>query len=262
VGLSVFMTRAQIRQAILARMGWSTDDQNLSADVVTKVNEFIRQAALVAYDRCKWLQAQREYELVTGIGQIAYNYPATDINGAALATGAGGIVQVTRYDDSSQQYQTLTRAVLRLETRINPTLGGSDLTAKYATPRRYMPSKQLVIDPAPDKAYTLRVLCESNPDISAGSNPDGNVSVVDAESVIIYATALLKDDDGDKQTAANLALNPDEKNTLFGKRISRLRAAENSAPVFQPGRAAQLRRRFRNQLTRIERFGRDRFLDS
>lgn len=257
-----YLSRQAIRQMVLARMGWSTDDQNLSAGVVNQVNEFIRQANTKVLDLCEWEPNLHEATFVTGIAQRAYNYPTLDVDGITFVSGPTSVIQVSRFDPNGQQYIDLTRSRIGLEAAIDESLQGSDLTNKLDKPLRYELRKQLLLHPVPDQAYTIRVLSTDNPDIASGANPDANISVVDAEAIAIYATALCKREDGDLQSAMSMALAPGAKmwDTEFGAHVLAIKRAMSSAAVMKPGRNEWLRRRYRNRLTYVERYGRDRWM--
>lgn len=255
-----YLTRQAIRQMVLARMGWTTDDANLAAQVVNQVNEFIRQANTVVIDLCQWQTDLYECTFQTGIAQSLYNYPSQDVKGTPVTTGPQGVIEIARFDTDGNLYRELTRQRIRLWATIDESLSGSDVTNQLDKPLIYELRQQIKLWPVPDQVYTMRVLCTQDPDISAGTNPDGNVSVVDAEAIAIYATALCKREDGDSQAADQLALGPQLERTEFGRHIASIRRSLSSLQPVRLGRNDWIRRRYRQRLTYTERYGRDRWL--
>lgn len=256
-----YLNRAAIRQMVLARMGWSTDDQNLSAQVVNQINEFIRQGCTATLDISQWQPSTVEATFITGIDQQKYNYPTQDVDGNIIVTGPQCILEVARFDTDGQAYVMLRRRRIPISLAIDESLSGTDVINKLAKPLIYELRSQLLLWPIPDQAYTIRCLVTQDPDISSGANPDANVSVVDAEAIAIYATALCKREDGDLPTANSMALGADPSKTEWGRHVIAIRRAMSSLPLMQPGRNDELRRRYRNRATYLERYGRDRWLD-
>lgn len=220
--MEVYASRKEIRRRLQARLGNTTNDAQAPL-VMEQYNEFIRSAAMEVYTRCSWAAAQRESFADVGIDQRFINYPDN-------ATG-GNIIQVAVWDAGSNRYRTLRRARILIHKDDEPVVeeGEPASIAGRGMPTQYEPKKQIEIWPRPDQAYQIKIDHTVNPDLA----DDNDVSVVDAESIILWSMADAFDFQGDTALAQ-------VQRAKFDKRIGQLRAWAHTEEVFTRGRLGRL----------------------
>jgi hypothetical protein len=220
--MEVFTSRKEIRRRLQARLGNTTNDTQAPLNQ-EQYNEFIRSAAMEVYSRCSWATAQRESYDSIGIDQRFINYPDG-------ATGSN-IIQMAVWDASANRYRPLRRARILIHKDDEPLVatGEPASIAGRGIPTQYEPKTQIEIWPRPDQAYQVKFDHTVNPDFAS----DEAVSVVDAECIILWATADAFDFQGDN-TLAQVS------RAKFEKRLGQLRAWSHTNEVFTRGRLGRL----------------------
>lgn len=215
--METYQTREEIRRRLQARLGYvSNDDQ--ASQVMVQHNEFIRSACQEVFTRCQWVKTQRETRVQIGVAQRFVNMPAN--------TTAGNILQVSIWNAPAQLYHVLRRAVIRQQLDNEPTeaAGGTDAEATRHMPQLYEPKTQIELWPLPDIAYELKIDHTVSPDLL----DDADVTIVDAEAVILWAIADSYDFQGDL-TLAKIA------RQKFEARIAKLKALQHTGESFRRG---------------------------
>lgn len=220
--MEVYASRKEIRRRILARQGNQTSDAQAPL-VLEQYNEFIRSAAMEVYTRCSWASSQRESVAEIGIDQRFVNYPTN-------ATG-GNIIQVAVWDAAASRYRMLRRSRIRIHQDDEPAVETGEPTSVSGRgmPTQYEPKAQIELWPRPDQAYRLKIDHTVNPNIEK----DEDVSVVDAECIILWAMADAFDFQGDTALAQ-------VQRAKFEKRIGQLRAWAHTEETFTRGRLGRL----------------------
>ncbi len=188
--MEIFVSRQEIRRRVLARLGNVTNGAQAPL-VNEQYNEFIRSAAEAVAMRCPWQQSMRETFVSVGIDQRLINYPAQ--------TGPGNIQAIGLWDEGSQTYTQLRRGKIPVVLDDEPlvALGEPDSIPGRAQPERYELRSQIEIWPRPDQAYQLKIDHTIHPQMA----DDNDVSVVDAECIILWAMADAYDFQGDAALA-------------------------------------------------------------
>lgn len=236
--MEVYLARGEIRRRVLARMGTVTNDTQ-SAMHFEKLNEEIRSAAQHVYAECHWASALREHEFTIGVDQRFVNYPT----GAT----AGSIRSVAIWDDASHCFYALMRRWIDV-THDNDQLeremldadaaGDTDLVASLsaldesqrARPVYWQGKQQIELWPSADAHYHGKIDYVVTPDL----NSDDDVSVVDAELIILWALAEMYDWQGDDAQS-------EKQLRKFTNRLNRLKAWQNSGESFQRGQGQRER---------------------
>jgi hypothetical protein len=213
-----FASRLEIRRRILARMGKTTNGSQ-AAQTTEQYNEVIRAAAEAVYMRCPWAQSQREATESVGIDQRFVNYPEN--------SGPGNIIAIGVWMADEQRYRPLRRGRIPVELDDEPLVEeGGDVAAEHrATPSLYEVKAQIEVWPRPDQEYRLKIDYTVHPDLDA----DADVSVVDAECIVLWAMADLFEFEGD-QGLATIQRNK------FQDRINLLIANQHPLQTIRRGR--------------------------
>lgn len=220
--MEVYVSRKEIRRRVMARMGFTTSD-NQAPLTQDQTNEWIRAAALEVYSKCAWASAQRETFLEIGIDQRLVNYPAS--------TTAGNIIQVGVWDEAERRYQPLRRSRIQVSQDDEPLveIGEPDSVAGRGRPAVFHPKTQIELWPRADQAYQLKIDHTISPNLEA----DGDVSVVDAEAIILWVLGDALEFQGEGAAA-------DKKRKQFDRRIGELRAWAHTEETFRRGRLGRL----------------------
>lgn len=219
--MEIFASRLEIRRRLQARMGVVTGTAQAPL-VQDQLNEFIRAAALEVYTVCQWARAQLEARVTVGIDQRFVDYPANATGGNIIAIGVW---------DSSSRYLQLRRARIQVQLDDEPLVdeGEPASVSGRGQPQLYEPKTQIEIWPRPDQTYELKIDYTQNPELAT----DATVSVVDAESIILWALADAYDFQGDLELAK-------VARDKYRHRIGQLRAWASTAEVFKRGRLHRL----------------------
>ncbi len=215
--MEIFLTREEIRRRLQARLGHVTGDGQAPL-IQTAFNEYIRAAALEVYTRCQWIRSQRESFISIGIDQRLFNYPAN--------TGPENILSIGLWDEAAQQYRTLRRTPIQVKLDDEPlvAIGGDTSAAGRGMPVMYECRTQIETYPRADIAYDLKIDHTVNPEFAT----DADVSVVDAEAILLWAQADAFDFQGDERLA-------DIARGKFEARIDKLIRWQSNMPTLRRG---------------------------
>lgn len=188
--MELFLNRKEIRRRVLARLGFTTNDSQAPLNL-DQLNEFIRAAAEAVYLRCPWAQSLRETRVSIGIDQRVLNYPDH--------TGPGNIQAIGLWLPEEKRYAQLRRGRIPVTLDDDPLvdIGEPDSVAGRGRPELYELKEQIELWRRPDQAYELKL----DHTISPNFANDSDVSVVDAESMILLAMADAYDFQGDERLA-------------------------------------------------------------
>lgn len=216
--MELYLNRREIRRRMLARLGNTTNDSQAPL-VMDQFNEFIRAAVQAVYTRCPWSHALRETRVDIGIDQRFVNYPSM--------AGAGNIQAIALWDATAQRYCNLQRGRIPLEADDDPVvdLGEPDSIAGRAAPTVYELKTQIELWPRADQAYELKIDHTISPDLAG----DDDVSVVDAEAVILWAMADAYDFQGDDRLSQ-------VARRKYEERIQALIGSQHPLPTIRRGR--------------------------
>lgn len=243
-------TRAEIRNRVLLRAGFTTGSSGVSSAVEAQVNELIREAALEVYEEHPWARHVHLARVSLSEGTALYAYPTADVDAATITVGPEGVLEAALWDAEGERYKELRRSQIPLADIPDATLlSGDDLTEKYDEPLRYETGRQLRFDPVPDADYTVMLRVVNSPDIGAGGSADSNVSAVDAELIVLRTLAGMLAS-RDPERAARYE-------SKFGKRVAMLRSNQNPGLLLQFG--ADRRGVARELIEREYRYGREPF---
>lgn len=188
--MQIALSRKECRRRMLARLGHTTSDAQAPL-VLDQFNEWIRAACDEVYTRCEWVRTLRESVLAVGIDQRVVNYPAN--------CGPENIHQIGLWDADADRYLPLRRGIIPVEVDDDPLVieGEPASVPGRGTPTMYQAKQQIEVWPRPDKAYELKVDHTINP----GFASDEQLSIVDAELIILWAMADAFDFQGDADLA-------------------------------------------------------------
>lgn len=220
--MELYLNRREIRRRIQARMGHVTNDSQ-APQVMEQFNEFIRSAAYEVYRRCPWSATQQETTVSVGIDQRFINYPTN--------VGPGEIVSIGVWLETEQAYRQLRRGRITVAMDDEPLveIGEPTSAAGRGTPSVYETKAQIEIWRRPDQAYRLKIDHTVSPNLES----DEQVSVVDAEAIIMWAIADAYDFQGDERLATIAR-------QKFDTRISSLIGEQNPATTIKRGRYDRL----------------------
>lgn len=188
--MQLALNRREIRRRMQARLGNTTSDAQAPL-VMDQYNEFIRAACEEVYTRSVWVHTLTETTATVSIDQRFLNYPSN--------CGPENIQQIGLWDESAQRYFPLRRGRIPVEMDDEPLVeaGEPDSIAGRGKPCLYEAKAQIEIWRRPDQEYRLKIDHTINPNFEN----DDQVSIVDAELIILWAMADAFDFQGDQDLA-------------------------------------------------------------
>jgi len=188
--VDIFLTRAEIRRRMLARLGHTTSNAQAPL-VMDQFNEFIRAACEEVYTRCEWVRTMQEAEATVGIDQRFVNYPDN--------CGPMNVLQIALWDADAQRFVNLRRTHIPAELDDEPLVeeGEPASVPGRGQPDRYELKNQIELWRRPDQEYRLKIDHTLNPNFEN----DAQQSAVDAELIILWAMADAFDFQGDSDLA-------------------------------------------------------------
>lgn len=211
-----------MRRRLMSRLGFTTNDEQ-APSTMHKMNDDIAAATLEVYSRCKWAQTSREYLFSVGIDQRFVNYPTN--------CDAGGVMALGVWRTDEQQYRPLRRKAIPIRVDDEPlvAIGEPGSVNSRGTPYLYHPKKQLEIYPRPDMAYQMKMDYVINPAFTI----DEDISVVDAECIVLWAMADYYEHQGETDLA-------DGRRTRCLERIRLLGGDQFATRSFERGKYDRL----------------------
>lgn len=175
---------------MLARLGHTTSNAQAPL-VMDQFNEFIRAACNEVYTRCEWVRTTQESQATVGIDQRFINYPTN--------CGPENVLQIALWDADAERFIGLRRAHIPAQLDDEPLVeeGEPASVPGRGTPDRYELKNQIELWRRPDQEYRLKIDHTLNPNLEN----DGQVSVVDAELIILWSMADAFDFQGDGDLA-------------------------------------------------------------
>ncbi|MFW6340819.1 MAG: hypothetical protein ACOC0Q_08125 [Wenzhouxiangella sp.] len=225
------MSRKEIRRRVYARMGYMTSEHQ-AQQTLDQVNEFINAGALKVYGRCPWVRTLRETRLPPpdglGIDQRFLTYPAN--------TGPGNIQAIAVWDAEALCYRPLRRGRITIAMDDEPLVDEGEPASEPGRdrPRVYELKDQIEVWPRPDTEYEVKIDHTVHPQFV----DDLDVSIVDAEAIILYVIADLYEQQGDDVLARSYRSNDDPRLPpgKFELRLNELAVAQHPLPTVQRGR--------------------------
>ncbi len=186
--MEISATRDQIRDRLIAKIGWAT-----AIGVDDHYNELIRAASVHVGEECQWASARREVRVSIGVDQRFLAYPAN--------CGAVGLQEIGLWDANGKFYKKLTRHTIGVVRDTDPTndLGGVDDEVTRGEPVWYEPGEQIEIYPTADIIYEAKIIYTLSTELTTGLQ----VSAVDAELILLWASADAYQQIGDEKNASD-----------------------------------------------------------
>lgn len=205
--MEISATRDQIRDRLLAKVGWAT-----GGAVANHYHELIREASVHVAEECPWASAKREARLTIQADQRYVTYPE--------GCGATGLLELGLWIPEGSHYRRLTRHLISVVRHSDPTneTGGATDEVTRGEPTWYEPGQQIELYPHPDRAYELKVVYQLSVELTEGSQ----VAPVDAELILLWAASRAYRQIGD-------ILSAEDCKTTYDKRLHRLKARMQTA---------------------------------
>jgi hypothetical protein len=207
MSLEMHLTRLEIRRKVCAILGWSSAATS-QVQVADNLNELITEANEEVLLRRKWVNRKARARFTLGIDQRTATYPKD--------CGPEAVIDVGVWDTAAQLYLPVRRKIIRMQFDNGPlldvdpsTLGDTDAEEAarampvwwepIADPQGLATTGVMQFFPLPDQAYDIQVYFMDRGALAA----DEDISVIDGQAIVFYATAQRFLIDGDQASHAN-----------------------------------------------------------
>lgn len=190
--METYAPRIEIERQMRAHLGAATNGI-LASQVAEQHTVFVRSAAKKVAQDCRWVNTIREETVTLQAEENLINYPGS--------CRPGSILEIAVFDSLQDRYFQLEQRVIRavMAQDQQQSVGGDTFKEVQGRPELFEQRNQILLWPYSDKEYPLRIKYQYPIDLPT----QDSISIVDAELIVLWATALAHDVLGDDRLSNN-----------------------------------------------------------